>query len=94
MWHYSAPRSARILISWGPITSTVFRITFNKELWAKVAAWLTHFRSIPSLEALEGKGAVTPSQCKEIEALCRQVAGEANKSALPVKSARALRSKE
>lgn len=68
------------LISYGPMNSTVFHITFDKVLWEKTTAWL-----VESRQALCPPEQM-PDICKDIRSMCERIALEATNRASIVTS--------
>jgi hypothetical protein len=59
------------LISYGPITSSVFHVKFNRELWRKTSEWLIESRNASTFPT------TMPVICKEIKSMCQELAKEA-----------------
>lgn len=60
------------LVSWGPYTSTIWHVKFDKELWTMVTEWLIKFRS------LRQPPTSIPQKCKDIQERCKTIAESIN----------------
>ena len=67
------------LVSWGPVTTVVFHIKFDADLWKLVEEWLAQSRA----EGFFLTGKKVPAICAEIKKKCEEIAKKATKDRSP-----------